>query len=70
MIDRVYAPCVKTDRPAGRRLAGRDVPTQYVPLNWINEKNLLKPRDWKGKRPKIAGVGRLCFVPHEALSVG
>lgn len=53
MIDRVYAPCVKTDRPAGRRLAGRNVPTQYVPLSRINEKNLLKPWDWNGIRPKL-----------------
>lgn len=48
MIDRVYAPCVKTDRPAGR-----NVPTQYVSLSGINEKNLLKPRDWKGIRHKL-----------------
>lgn len=32
MIDRVYAPCVKTDRPAGR-----NVSTQHVPLNRINK---------------------------------
>lgn len=32
MIDRVYAPCVKTDRPTGR-----NVPTQHVPLNGINK---------------------------------
>lgn len=33
VIDRVYAPCVKTDRPAGR-----NVPTQYVPVKRINER--------------------------------
>lgn len=40
MIDGRYAPCVRTDRPAGR-----DVPTQYVPLNRINETNSPEPRD-------------------------
>lgn len=64
VIDRVYAPCVKTDRPAGR-----NVPTQYVPLNRINKKSAQTAR-LRGNKAQIAGVGRLCFVPHEALSVG
>lgn len=64
MIDRVYAPCVRTDRPAGR-----NVSTQYVPPKRINEKTLSTERP-KQNKAEIAGVGRLCFVLHEALSVG
>lgn len=83
MIDRVYAPCVKTDRPAGR-----DVLNTRRPSEWDQWRERESERESGGARGgdklsprtaatlnvnkalKFAGVARLCFVPHEALSVG
>lgn len=92
MIDRVYAPCVRTDRPAGRDVLNTRRPSEWD--QWRvrerereereRESERVGERERRGdkisprtaatlnvnKALKFAGVAGLCFVPHEALSVG